>query len=62
MRLMTSHVLARSSLVFCALLAHSVYAEDTDGDGLSDTGEITVGTNPAVGNFICKAFKLVLMT
>lgn len=56
MRLMTSHVLARSSLVFCALLAHSVYAEDTDGDGLSDTGEITVGTNSAVGNFICKAF------
>ena len=45
-RLMTKNLIARSSLVFCALLTHSVYAQDSDGDGLSDADEITLGTNP----------------
>ena len=31
-------------------LTHSVYAQDTDGDGLSDADEITLGTDPAVAN------------
>ena len=35
------------SIVFCALLAHFVHAQDTDGDGLSDADEITLGTDPA---------------
>ncbi|MDA8660876.1 thrombospondin type 3 repeat-containing protein [Luminiphilus sp.] len=42
--------LAHYSLVFCTLLTHSVYAQDSDGDGLSDADEITLGTNPAVAN------------
>ena len=38
------------SIVFCALLAHFVHAQDTDGDGLSDADEITLGTDPAVAD------------
>ena len=49
-RLMTKNSIARSSLVFCALLTHSVYAQDSDGvsdhldddmdnDGVNDTNK-----------------------
>ena len=31
-------------------LTHSVYARDTDSDGLSDADEITLGTDPAVAD------------
>ena len=36
--------------IILSALAHSVYAQDTDGDGLSDADEITLGTDPAVAD------------
>ena len=38
------------SVILLSALTHSVYAQDTDGDGLSDADEITLGTDPAVAN------------
>ena len=46
---MSKGVIAVVALVLFSL-THSVYAQDTDGDGLSDADEITLGTDPAVAN------------
>ena len=46
---MSKGVIAVAAFVLFSL-THSVYAQDTDGDGLSDADEITLGTDPAVAN------------
>ena len=38
------------SVLLLSTFTHPVYAVDTDGDGLSDADEITLGTDPAVAN------------
>ena len=46
---MSKGVIAVAAFVLFSL-THSVYAQDSDGDGLSDADEITLGTDPAVAN------------
>ena len=37
-------------VLLLSTFTHPVYAVDSDGDGLSDADEITLGTDPAVAN------------